>query len=140
MATLLHIKNGSAGITALKIVNNKLFALGGFDSICNKPAQSIAVYQNNQWLAFSNNSPLPFYQNGDFILAVEYYKGEYYFGGNINTNTNFSEILRYDGTNWKDLNGGIYGGLADVRGLVVYKDILYVIGQFLKMKITSLIL
>ena len=115
------------------ILNNKLILIGWFDSINDIPAKCIAEYntKTHSWQRFANNEIIDSrYSNGEeYFTSMAYYKDEYYFAGNINRNDNFKEILRYDGTNWKPLDKGILGKGADVHGMVVYKDILYIWGN-----------
>jgi hypothetical protein len=65
--------------------------------------------------------------------SVASYKGELYVGGNINPSNHpsFREILRFDGTRWKDVGGGIRAnGLGYVSKLLVWKGDLYACGSF----------
>lgn len=123
------------GPTSISLINNKLILLGWFDSINDIPAKCIAEYntQSKEWQRFAENEPFnPRDKNlSEFVTSNAFYKNEYYFGGNIDRQDDFKEILRYDGTNWKPLNKGIFGGLADARGMIVYKGLLYVWGGFL---------
>ncbi len=127
-------KNSAAG--SIVLVNDKLLILGLFDSISGIRANCIALYnpENNMWERFAQNEPFQntFFHSEELLNNATYYKNEYYFSGNINRDDDFKEILRYDGKDWKPLQKGIFGGFADARGLIVYKDILYVTGYFFK--------
>ena len=122
-AVSCHIGNGS--IVCLKIINNKLFALGTFDSLCHKHIPRLAVFNGVDWDNFQTS--ITNYK----ISTGEYYKGEYYFAGNFEDNTNnFNEIFRWTGTQWASLQTGIHGGDANVTCMQVFNDILYVGGHF----------
>lgn len=125
--------NNAYGIVlALKKVNNKLFALGGFDSICGKQIKRIAVFENNTWNEFAPPSPGLFGAYGDeTISCAEYYKGEYYFAGNTGGNSGFNEIVKWNGSQWQQLQNGLTGD-PSITCLKVYKGLLYVGGYFFK--------
>ena len=118
------IANGH--IECLRVINDKLFALGRFDSLCHKNTKSIAVFNGIDWDNFNGiNSNFRF-------MAGEYYKGEYYFAGDFGGGNGMQEIIRWNGTQWSSLKMGVLGSFAWVTSLKVYKDILYVGGYFLK--------
>lgn len=124
-------KNDGA-VYSLKNVNGKLFALGSFDSLCNKKIKRIAVWENNAWNEFVPSSTGLFGAYGnEAISCAEYYKGEYYFAGNTGGNSGFNEIVRWNGSQWQQLQNGLVGD-PWVTSLKVYKGLLYVGGNFYK--------
>ncbi len=124
----------SGGISYLKIINDRLFAFGVFDSLCGQNIQSLAVFNGNDWETFSPPSPIvcdPHVSVPNYMMFTgEYYKGEYYFGGNFEDVNGFNEVIRWTGTQWAPLQTGIHGSFAQVTSMKVYNDILYVGGYF----------
>ena len=120
-AVSCNVKNG--GIESLKVINNQLFALGTFDSLCHKNVARLAVFNGSDWDNF--NGIISAYR----IKTGEYYKGEYYFAGNFEDNTK-KEIMRWTGAQWTSLQNGIFGGDAEVNCMVAFNNILYVGGHF----------
>lgn len=60
-----------------------------------------------------------------------WYKNELYVGGNILLPNGMGEIVRWNPVDgWKDVGGGFFGGFSAVSGLTVYKDMLYIYGEF----------
>ncbi|MCB0482121.1 MAG: T9SS type A sorting domain-containing protein [Flavobacteriales bacterium] len=109
-----------------------LIVVGSFqladDSI---PVKGIATWDGLKWDTFKINVPLLGSSN-DF-RCVAYYKGEFYFGGNFSrTNSPYGkDIIRYDGSKWKDVGGGLKGDCW-INDMEVYKDELYIVGEFKK--------
>ncbi len=123
--------NLHAGGNNLALANGKLFSLGWFDSVCSKPSQRIAVYENNSWNEFAPSNGVFGSYGAEMIWCAEYYNGDYYFAGNTGSQSGFKEIIRYRGSQWQSLQNGILGD-AWVNCLKVYKDVLYVGGLFYK--------
>jgi hypothetical protein len=102
--------------------------LGYFDTISNKQIKRIAKWNGTSWDAFGTD--LLFSINGSgLITACVFYKGEYYFGGNFELGNGYNEIMRWDGSQWKQLNNGVLGN-AWINSMVVYKNFLFVGGFF----------
>jgi len=112
----------------IRIANNKLFALGIFDTISNNPIQGIAQWNGFEWIPFVNTQTINFYDAN--FGSVAYYKNDYYFGGNFNLGNGMEDIIRWDGAQCLPLQNGISDDW--VSSLAVYKDELYVGGLFLK--------
>ena len=114
--------------------NDKLYTVGFFRTAGGDTCNSVAVWDDVNWKGL-DFPPRPPNNEPAFINAVQYYKDELYVGGNtenfIDGNFNM-DIARYDGTKWKQVGEGLYGGFADVTDMVVYKDELYVCGYFKK--------
>lgn len=110
----------------LFVLNDKLFALGIFDSLCSNNIKSLAVFNGLNWESFNPPSPI----NSSYrFMSAEYYKGEYYFAGNFHDG-NYKNIIRWTGTQWDHCGNGIPGGFVFIRCMKAYKGILYVGGYF----------
>jgi hypothetical protein len=71
-------------------------------------------------------------QSGNIRRMVEY-KGKLYIAGNFSnlvTDPSIHEIAAWDGSSWHSVGELITGGLSSVWDMLVWKDTLYVCGQF----------
>lgn len=121
-------------ILALEVIDNKVFVGGIFDSIAGQPCRSLTVWDGNGWNLLGMPSFLAFNVT---VSSICEYQGEVYIGGNFRSNLPSNEdtvkgIIRWDGTNWKSVGGGLRGLQAWVNDMVVYNDELYVAGYFYK--------
>ena len=116
----------------LKVIDDELWVVGVFDSIGGIAANGIARWNGQIWQsgydAPSTDGPLEL----NFVNCVIEYKNEIYVAGNLNGDT-LSEIMKYNGTEWTSVGGGIRDhGPAFAGNLTIYHDELYVVGHFLK--------
>jgi len=127
-----HIYTGSSsGVECLTNINNELYVGGAFDSIGNIATKNLAKWNGITWSSFSN--PI---SNNYIIYTICEYKNELYVGGNFYNYPPLTDtmcnIMRYDGSNWKSVGGGMHGGMDDINSMVVYNNELYVAGSFTK--------
>lgn len=118
----------------LKIINDELFVCGLF-SFCNGvPANSVAKYDGYSWSSvFSvpqiDTAPRP-------IRDIEYYQGEWYLGGNFSEAGNnggpIKDIIKFNGSEWTDVGGGVPGSLSIVEGFEIFEGKLMVYGAMSK--------
>ena len=135
MGSGLKYEGGSAaGANGLKVIGNELYIYGGpFDSVAGVAANSLAKFNGVNWVSLN----FPHISNGgtDQIFDIEQYKNELYVAGNFVSlaypNDTIQNIIRFDGTNWKSVGGGIHGGYG-ISTLIVYNNELYVAGLFTK--------
>ncbi len=108
------------------IANGNLFAMGFFDYISGHPTKRFARWNGSEWERFGDS--LPITSNDGAVSTAEFFRGDYYFGGNFFMDT-LNEIMSWDGSEWDDLDGGIKGNgwVVDIQA---YKDLLYVGGLF----------
>jgi hypothetical protein len=100
------------------------------DSVTFNVTTSLIAWDGNTW---KDSLILDSVCNSFATLA--WYKGELYLGGSMYSNNKplLTNIIRYDGTQWKDVGGGIQsGGLSHVNQLLVWRGDLYVAGEFLE--------
>ena len=131
----LRFTNGSqANGNSLAVYDNELYLVGCFDSIDGVPANSLAKYDGVNWSAV-HNLPLIDGIDVNHFSTIAFYQGEIYVGGIFNSaaypNDTIQNIIRYDGSCWKSVGGGIHKGWG-VNKLEVYKNELYVAGSFIK--------
>ncbi len=112
------------------IIDSNIIVTGLFDTIAGHPIKSAAFWDGNTgWTdLYKLDTCMP---GNPFIDAAVKYKGEVYLGGNIYATNGTTHIARFDGKNWKDVGGGMQGdGLSWVSCMMLWKDELYVAGQF----------
>jgi len=119
----------SGGVWGFLVENNKLYAMGNFDSIAGIPASKIAVWNDTVW------SSLPVLDNNVGGWAIgdgKFYQGELYVGGNFpGTNgPNMSDIAIWDGVQWKAWGTGLSGLNTGVNTIAIYNDDIYIGGYF----------
>ncbi|MDX2282465.1 MAG: T9SS type A sorting domain-containing protein [Saprospiraceae bacterium] len=128
----LYDENTETGyISGSCVSNNVLYVVGAFKFAGDELANSVASWDGVQWTTYGFPSTI----SGDVPLnfRVANYKDELYVGGNFYNKINGIEnddIARYDGNTWKQVGGGLFGGLSSVSDMVVYHDELYVAGPF----------
>jgi hypothetical protein len=127
--------SGIAWITySLGHYNGDLIAGGLFSDAGGVSASSIAKWNGTSWSALGSGiGPVP---SGDkYVFALAEYNGGLFAGGWYATAGGVvaNSIARWDGTNWTDLQGGVwYGGsnAFTVQALTVYNNDLYASGIF----------
>jgi hypothetical protein len=119
----------NASVTQMVVCNGKLYVFGNFNKIGTVNCNKMAVWDGVSWTPIW----MP-YSVAGFVDAVVY-KGEVYVGGNIlgaGSDPNNYDLIKYDGTNWVPVGGGIKGGVSFVNGLRIFNNELYVGGYFAK--------
>ncbi len=122
-------------ITRTKIFNNKLYVVGGFDTINGVKAYDIAYKDSLGWHAidtttWGNGGASGF--NGGFG-DIEEYNGSIYIAGNVHSyNGTIQKLAKWDGTNWSNVGGTMFNHAAfdGVIRLRTYKGELYAGGYF----------
>lgn len=118
----------------LKIINDELYVCGQF-SFCNGiPANSIAKYNGYSWSSVFDVPQIDTQTSP--IKDIEYYKGEWYLGGNFSDAENNSgpikDLIKFNGSEWTDVGGGVPGSLSIVEGFEIYEGKLMVYGAMSK--------
>ena len=120
--------NGYVG-DLLNLNDSILYVVGSFTKVNDTiPALGVATWDGNRWDTLPVNVPRVGSTN-DFG-SVQYYKGEWYFGGNF-TGKYGDDIVRFDGKEWKDVGGGLQGDCW-INDIEIYQNELYVTGEFKK--------
>jgi len=115
-------------IKNMRIINNKLFFLMEADTIPGIKTNHILMYDGENYSAFDNLPP----DYVQMLSDIAYYKGEYYISGTFfNSDDSIHGILKYDGTNWTNVGGGLKGN-AGISKMLVYNNKLIVAGEFYK--------
>ncbi len=137
-------------IMALTVYNNELAAGGLFNSINELTAKNIAKWNGSSWSALGEGVGGSAFGNPAQIsvLALTSYNNELYVGGSFahggytssGTEAASPNIVRWNGTDWADVGGGVYfvmangdvgyGSPCSVDAMAVYNNELYVTGFF----------
>ena len=118
------------GVGAMAVINDKLYIGGIFDTVAGQPnVFDIACWNGINWSSLN----FPNLRNFEFIDALCEYNGSIYAAGDFygNVNDTIGNILRWDGTSWHSVGGGITDG-DYISSMVVYNGALYVAGLFSK--------
>jgi len=115
--------------------DNKLYIIGGFDTVGDYYSPGITAWNGTNWIQFG----LPNYEsnsNGD-INTCSVFQNDLYIAGNFaDTVGNLIGCAKFDGTNWTEV--GMEGG-----GLVfcsaVYNNELYIGGHYLGQNSANLV-
>ncbi|MEI6853894.1 MAG: hypothetical protein WCL06_13695, partial [Bacteroidota bacterium] len=108
---------------SILVNNNELYVCGAFDDY----TATVTKWDGSAW----TNLPLVPHYDGT-VLAMAYYKGELYIGGQWDSAGYSMNIARFDGVNWHSLGNGIVGGFSFVQKMIVYHGDLFVAGAFFK--------
>ncbi len=114
-------------IIMLDETHGDLFGFGIFHDGTNGPMQAFGKWNGLTFGQFGTQ--ITFYQSGFGPFQVEFYKGEYYFGGNFQEPNGLKEIMRWNGASWLPVQQGVLGD-AQVSVMRVFKDQLFVGGPF----------
>ena len=116
------------------IHDGKLYVSGFFRTAEGDTCNSVAYWDGQHWtgLNFPGDG---FFGETPRVNHVFFYKDELYAAGNFYLHLDgewIADIVRYDGTNWHAVGGGLHGGQADIWDWAIYKDELYICGYFRK--------
>lgn len=120
-------QNTNAGVYSFINFQNKLYIGGVFDTIQGQPANGLATYDATGFHPVS----LPLNSQA-YINTMSIYNGELYIGGVFTSSSNASDrcILKYNGTNWTSVGGGIKGNQCYIMSMIPLNNELYVGGYF----------
>ena len=115
-------------ILCLAMYNNELYAAGAF-SDSNNQMVNIAKYDGNSWSIVGGG----FHGPMDQVYDLEVYQNELYAAGEfkISDGNAFNYIARWNGTEWKDVGGGVTSAdNSQINDLLVLNNKLYAGGVF----------
>jgi len=124
-------------ILDFKIINNELYAFGGFDTFKDIETNGIINYNGTKWQSVHNLPKIDtIFNASNQIFDITYYNNEIYIGGNFHSNNpenEINDIIKYNGTEWVSVGNGLKGSSAWVNKMVIYKGDLIVAGYFSKL-------
>jgi hypothetical protein len=127
-------RHSGGTITALSVINDKLYVGGNFDSVANVPCNAFAIWNDTSWITIGMPA---IYSDGITVSSICEYNGKVYFGGNFTANDSipsdsFNAIISWDGSTWNSVGGGFHGAFDHVWDMIEYNGELYVSGFFSK--------
>lgn len=123
----------SGVVNNIKVINDTLFAMGIFRYSSNPSIllNGLSKLDNSNWLPVYDLPNLWDDNTLNIIADIELYNNELYVGGNF-CNDSLSDIIKFNGHNWKDVNFGIHGGISAIQKVIVYQGKLIVGGLIYK--------
>lgn len=112
--------------------DGKLYAGGFFRTAGGDTCNSVAYWDGNHWTGLNFPGEGSLFETPR-VNHVFFYKDELYAAGNFYVYLDgewVADIIRYDGSNWHAVGGGLHGGEANIWDWAIYQDELYVCGYF----------
>lgn len=113
-----------------RIYKDELYVMGRFPEAGNLVVNGIAKWDGNEW----HDVGFPYYYDEDDaidIFASMVHNDELYVAGNFwSADETVKDVAKYDGENWHPVGNGVQGGWDDVGDIIVYKDEIYICGDF----------
>jgi hypothetical protein len=124
------VEGSNPHVEALAVYNGKLYAGGTFLTAGGVLTVGVARWIGTGWEAVGPPIAPPNRESYFGVYAFATYNSELYLGGSYHTtnNTDSSIILKWDGSSWQPVGGGITGAI--VKALTVYQGQLIVAGNF----------
>ncbi|MNS94440.1 Cortical protein marker for cell polarity [compost metagenome] len=118
------------GVLNLKVIDDKLFVVGGFTQLQNYNIKSVAIWNDTLWTAFPGLDSLILTDAA--INDIAFYKNQFYLSGNLQSveHPDFIGMVRFDGQQWHNVGNFVTDGLGFVQKLEVWNDTLYAGGYF----------
>ena len=113
-------------VLSLLVHDNFLYVGGTFDTINSQPATGIAKYDGTNWFYFP---PMPNATTFLFVSAIAIYNNELYVAGNFSGGAGLEDIMKFDGTNWVSVGGGLSGASSSVTDMEIFQNKLYIVGN-----------
>lgn len=122
--------NASTGVHAMTVADDAVYFGGTWDTITGIACRGIAKWNDTVITPICSPSNLT---GAVYVFAICEFNGYIYVGGNFSTPLfpfdTIQDIMRYDGTNWSTVGGGMKGS-SIISSIVVYNNELYVAGTF----------
>ncbi len=129
-------ENGGGAIIWEQMVHDdELYIMGRFTYGGNVFSPAIIKWDGQAYLPMDFPYIEPLTNISPQILGAVIFQNELYVGGQFASGTNIQDhvdVAKFDGQNWQPVGGGIKGAVGDINDLFVYKDELYICGNFRK--------
>jgi len=125
-ATWMPYGDFDNSIYRFRVINDELYAIGGFEVVNGQPAQGIVKRQGGQWVPVGHFNVI----NTPYIQDLVSWNGTLYATGGIRYGSPNPQDIAYlsESGEWLAVGPGIQGGFGYGRSLAVYDDELYVGG------------
>jgi hypothetical protein len=111
-------------ISGLRVIGDRIYVVGFFDSIAGMATPGIAAWDGTQWFAIGNDI------NEVYFSDVAEFEGELYVVGKFDNGGGLVNIAKLVDNTWQPVGGGIPAFDGWASDLFVYKEKLYVAGYF----------
>jgi hypothetical protein len=118
--------NFNSAVLNMKIINNELYAFGGFTEVEGIQTTGIVKYDGETWQTVGPNIDADFLTIND----AEIFQDELYVAGNLFTTDGIDDILVLRDNEWQMVGQGMNGNLSHINRMCVYQDELVVAGMF----------
>ena len=119
--------NFEATVKRFRIINDELYAVGGFWEADGHVCKGVAKRVGSEWV---NVGVPPLTAGGGYNMEeIIQFNGDLIVGGTFAVG-NAQDLIRYDGTDWTALGPGLQGGISVCYDMVVYHNELIVAGAF----------
>lgn len=114
----------------LRVIEDKLYAIGNFEQIAGVPCRGIAVWNDTTWTAYKGLDSI--LEMSEALNDILYYKGKPYVCGNF-FNPDYPELqdlmMYEEELGWQPVGDFTIGGLGGLEQMLVWRrDTLYVAG------------
>lgn len=113
---------GTYGVHKLRVLDNELYAVGGFHEVDGQPATGVAKRVGNTW------QPIGQFDLQGSIKDIAKHNGKLIVIGNVDF-PNGRGIAQWDGNTWSVLGPGLIHLMSGALCLAVYQGDLYVGGK-----------
>lgn len=122
----LPVEGLDGKVTSIRVIDDQLIVAGWFQYADTVLANGLARWDGERWHRVLD---VPQFSPGDnnYVNDVAFYEGLWYLGGNL---LNLGDFVRWTGTIWEPVGGGLYGTFSSVQKLNIHDGRLYVSGTF----------
>lgn len=111
------------GIQRLKVIEDTLWAVGGFTQVDGQPASGVAKRVNGGWV------PVGSMLGEALVLDIVKYQGELIATGPCYSVGGHRGIYRLEGGSWNLLGEALVGFASTASQMIEYEGVLYIAGQ-----------
>ncbi len=113
----------------LRVIDDRLYAVGNFEQIAGVPCRGIAVWNDTTWAAYKGLDSI--LEVSEALNDILYYKGKPYVCGNF-FNPDYPELkdlmMYEEELGWQPVGDFTIGGLGGLEQMLVWRDTLYIAG------------
>lgn len=129
------VVDSNVSIENLVVHENKLYAMGTFDSIAGHDIGMVAVWNDTTWSDLHRIDTLLLPPNGNRgIFTLAFYNDNIYVAGKIYhpQYPGREDLMMFNGQTWTNVDGFHIDGIGSIKDLLVWEDDLFVSGGFVE--------
>jgi hypothetical protein len=116
----------NSAVRNMKIINNELYAFGGFTEVEGIQVTGIIKFDGENWQTVGPNIDADFFTIND----AEIFQDELYVGGNLSTTGGIDDLLVLRNNEWQVVGELFNGSMAHINRMCIFQDELVVAGMF----------